>query len=95
MYYLLLLGLSHADEVSSLGVSQADTEIVVDALIDGWFATADRCVDGVERRHANTRASLRRRCGRLLGPFLNDHLISSRRLHRQRRRRVATRRGVR
>ena len=38
MYYMLLLGLSHADEVSSLDVSQADTEVVVNQLIDGWFA---------------------------------------------------------
>ncbi|MGB8859835.1 MAG: helix-turn-helix domain-containing protein [Ilumatobacteraceae bacterium] len=38
MYYMLLLGLSHADEVSSLGVSQADTEAVVNQLINGWFA---------------------------------------------------------
>jgi AcrR family transcriptional regulator len=38
MYYMLLLGLSHADEVRSLDVSQTDTEAVVDQLIDGWFA---------------------------------------------------------
>lgn len=38
MYYMLLLGLSHADEVSSLHVGQADTEAVVNQLIDGWFA---------------------------------------------------------
>ncbi len=38
MYYMLLLGLSHADEVSSLDVSQTDTEAVVNQLIDGWFA---------------------------------------------------------
>jgi AcrR family transcriptional regulator len=38
MYYMLLLGLSHADEVSSLAVSQADTEAVVNQLINGWFA---------------------------------------------------------
>ncbi len=38
MYYMLLLGLSHADEVSSLAVSQADTEVVVNQLINGWFA---------------------------------------------------------
>jgi AcrR family transcriptional regulator len=38
MYYMLLLGLSHADEVRSLDVSLADTEAVVNQLIDGWFA---------------------------------------------------------
>jgi AcrR family transcriptional regulator len=42
MYYMLLLGLSHADEVSSLAVSQADTEAVVNQLIDGWFAHRNR-----------------------------------------------------
>ena len=41
MYYMLLLGLSHADEVSSLDVSQADTEAVLNQLIDGWFADHD------------------------------------------------------
>jgi AcrR family transcriptional regulator len=38
MYYMLLLGLSHADEVRSLDVSQQDTEDVLNQLIDGWFA---------------------------------------------------------
>ncbi len=42
MYYMLLLGLSHADEVSSLAVSQAETEAVLNQLIDGWFAHHDR-----------------------------------------------------
>ena len=41
MYYMLLLGLSHADEVSSLAVSQAETEAVLNQLIDGWFAHDD------------------------------------------------------
>lgn len=41
MYYMLLLGLSHADEVSSMQVSQAETEVVVNQLIDGWFAHRD------------------------------------------------------
>lgn len=41
MYYLLLLGLSHTDEVNSLGVGQSDVERQVDAVIDGWFS-ADR-----------------------------------------------------
>ena len=40
MYYMLLLGLSHIDEVSSLAVSLADTEAVVAQLINGWFATS-------------------------------------------------------
>ncbi len=38
MYYLLLLGLSHADEVNSLGVGEGDVERQLDALIDGWFS---------------------------------------------------------
>lgn len=37
-YYMLLLGLSHLDQVSSLDVDLAATEAVVDQLIDGWFA---------------------------------------------------------
>ena len=37
MYYLLLIGLSHTDEVSSLGVGQDDIEREVDALIGSWF----------------------------------------------------------
>jgi AcrR family transcriptional regulator len=41
MYYMLLLGLSHADEVRSLDVSQSDTEDVLNQLIDGWFAHRD------------------------------------------------------
>jgi hypothetical protein len=46
MYYMLLLGLSHADEVRSLGVGQADTEAVVNQLINGWFANpVDRARD--------------------------------------------------
>ena len=42
MYYMLLLGLSHVDEVSALDVSLADTETVVNQLIEGWFASGDR-----------------------------------------------------
>ena len=38
MYYLLLLGLSHIDEVNSLAVSSAETQVVVNQLIDGFFA---------------------------------------------------------
>lgn len=41
MYYMLMLGLSHVDEVSSLAVSLPDTEAVVNQLIDGWFAHPD------------------------------------------------------
>ena len=40
MYYMLLLGLSHVDEVSSLDVTLAETEAVVAQLINGWFAVA-------------------------------------------------------
>ena len=40
MYYLLLLGLSHTDQVSGLGVSEAEIGRQVDALIDGWFTTS-------------------------------------------------------
>jgi AcrR family transcriptional regulator len=38
IYYMLLLGLSHTDEVDRLGASQAEIEAEVAALIDGWFA---------------------------------------------------------
>jgi AcrR family transcriptional regulator len=40
MYYLLLLGLSHTDQVSGLGVTEDELVRQVDALIDGWFATS-------------------------------------------------------
>jgi AcrR family transcriptional regulator len=50
MYYMLLLGLSHADEVSSLDVSQDDTEAVVNQLIDGWFSNRS---DAAQRRAAS------------------------------------------
>jgi AcrR family transcriptional regulator len=39
MYYLLLIGLSHTDQISMLGVSAADVERQVDALISAWFVT--------------------------------------------------------
>jgi AcrR family transcriptional regulator len=39
MYYLLLVGLSHTDQISMLGVSAVDVERQVDALIEAWFAT--------------------------------------------------------
>ena len=39
MYYLLLIGLSHTDQINMLGVSRADAERQVDALIAAWFAT--------------------------------------------------------
>ena len=39
MYYLLLVGLSHTDQISMLGVSKADVERQVDALISAWFVT--------------------------------------------------------
>lgn len=42
MYYMLLLGLSHTDQVDRLGVGQAEVEREVEALIDGWFAHSPR-----------------------------------------------------
>jgi AcrR family transcriptional regulator len=39
MYYLVLVGLSHTDQISMLGVSEDDVERQVDALIEAWFAT--------------------------------------------------------
>jgi AcrR family transcriptional regulator len=45
MYYLLLLGLSHTDQVSGLGVDEAEIGRQVDTLIDGWFAAADTTAD--------------------------------------------------
>ena len=40
MYYLLLLGLSHTDQVSGLGVTEDEIGCQVDTLIDGWFAAS-------------------------------------------------------
>ena len=40
VYYLLLLGLSHTDQVSGLGVTEDEIGRQVDALIDGWFAAS-------------------------------------------------------
>lgn len=40
MYYLLLLGLSHTDQVSGLGVTEDEIGRQVDTLIDGWFAAS-------------------------------------------------------
>ncbi len=37
MYYLLLVGLSHADQVDSLDVAHDDFERQIGALIDQWF----------------------------------------------------------
>ena len=45
MYYMLLIGLSHVDEVTGVGVGQRDIEHQVDALIDGWFTTSARPID--------------------------------------------------
>jgi AcrR family transcriptional regulator len=39
-FYLLLIGLSHVDEVTGVDVAQRDLEQQVDALIDGWFTTS-------------------------------------------------------
>jgi AcrR family transcriptional regulator len=40
IYYLLLLGLSHTDEVSDLGVSRGVIERQVDLLVDAWFTSS-------------------------------------------------------
>lgn len=45
MYYMLLIGLSHVDEVTGVGVGKRDIEHQVDALIDGWFTTSARPTD--------------------------------------------------
>jgi len=45
MYYMLLIGLSHVDEVTGVGVGQRDIEHQVDALIDGWFTASARPTD--------------------------------------------------
>ena len=45
MYYLLLLGLSHTDQVSGLGVDEEELGRQVDALIDGWFAASAQQAD--------------------------------------------------
>lgn len=45
MYYLLLLGLAHTDQVSGLGVTEDQIGAQVDALIDGWFTASARQVD--------------------------------------------------
>ncbi len=37
VYYMLLIGLSHVDEVGALDVDRASTEAEIDRLIDGWF----------------------------------------------------------
>lgn len=44
-YYMLLIGLSHIDEVNGVDVDQHDVEDQVDALIDGWFTTPARPTD--------------------------------------------------
>ena len=44
-YYMLLIGLSHVDEVNGVDVDQHDIEDQVDALIDGWFTTSARPTD--------------------------------------------------
>jgi AcrR family transcriptional regulator len=45
MYYLLLLGLSHTDQVSGLGVDEDEIGCQVEALIDGWFAASAKQTD--------------------------------------------------
>jgi hypothetical protein len=44
-YYMLLIGLSHVDEVTGVDVGRRAVERQVDALIDGWFATSARTGD--------------------------------------------------
>ena len=39
-YYMLLIGLSHVDEVAGVEVGRHDLERQVDALIDGWFTAS-------------------------------------------------------
>jgi AcrR family transcriptional regulator len=39
-YYMLLIGLSHVDEVAGVDVERLDVERQVDALIDGWFTAS-------------------------------------------------------
>ena len=41
LYYLLLVGLSHADQVDSLDVARDDFERQIGALIDEWFRHAN------------------------------------------------------
>lgn|GEM_PF-4016035 len=45
MYYLVLIGLSHTDEVGGVDVSQREIERQVDALLDGWFTASARSTD--------------------------------------------------
>jgi len=45
MYYLVLIGLSHTDEVGGVDVSQQEIERQVDALLDGWFTASARSTD--------------------------------------------------
>jgi len=44
-YYLLLIGLSHVDEVTGVEVDPRDLERQIDALIRGWFTTSARRTD--------------------------------------------------
>jgi AcrR family transcriptional regulator len=39
-YYMLLIGLSHVDEVAGVDADRHDVERQVDALIDGWFTAS-------------------------------------------------------
>ena len=41
-YYMLLIGLSHVDEVAGVDVDRHDLERQVDALVDGWFTASAR-----------------------------------------------------
>lgn len=44
-YYLLLVGLSHTDQITGVRVTQDEIELQVDVLIERWFAAADAMSD--------------------------------------------------
>jgi len=44
-YYMLLIGLSHVDEVTGVDVDPHEVERQVDALIGGWFTASARTAD--------------------------------------------------
>ena len=41
LFYILLIGAAHIDEVGSLPVSAEETEAEMNALIEGWFGERD------------------------------------------------------
>jgi AcrR family transcriptional regulator len=48
-YYMLLIGLSHVDEVAGVDVDVSDVAHQVDALIDGWFTASASQADCYSR----------------------------------------------